>query len=638
MSRSKQPDPRAIFEFASRLEADLVEVIFEHTGGPAEQTAVRMGVISEDGIARVGDGMDLDTHDEDVVATIYREGRIDPTTIGSDYWIGIGDGRRYGVFLTWFESSVATRLSAMGAEITCDNDGTLRVGDTLAGETALTYMREAELIFDADLDRPSATDNRDDVRQFEDLSVTGYRGFGEQRTLHLARSNGSPGSGLTVLVGANNSGKSTFIEAIHYAARARQQRDLSFPQPRRHHAADRVSIELTREDGRRLLIESVRPGGNQAIGKWLPEDARPDRFDIHVTPSRRNFNPYFGNSGSEDRDWGLHEQEFSRTNLRDTFVGRLRKLDRDPAARSVFDALLAEIVDRPLEWTIDEMAANQQFIRLIEKDSWHTSEGLGDGLVSLLFIVDALYDSQPGSLLAIDEPELSLHPQLIRRLGRVLSRFAADRQIVIATHSPLLLDWNDIANGATVARVYKIEDRSEIAQASEGILRKVAGLDQSRNLSNPHTVGTVAREAFFLEDGIILMEGQDDVIHLPRVLADLDLDPVDNIYGWGSGGASNTPALAQLFCELGFSKIAVILDDDGRTETAKAFKELEAMGPEVLVRRIPAPDIRYKEARPASSEVIGLLEDDRTHVRPELRDRAHVVLSEVLTHVARSTN
>jgi predicted ATP-dependent endonuclease of OLD family len=215
----------------------------------------------------------------------------------------------------------------------------------------------------------------------------------------------------------------------------------------------------------------------------------------------------------------------------------------------------------------------------------------------------------------------------------VLSRFAENRQIVIATHSPLLLDWTAIVNGGTVARVYKIGDRSEIAQASDEILRRVAGLDETRNLSAPHTVGSVAREAFFLEDGVILTEGQDDVVHLPRVLEDLGLPEVDNVYGWGSGGASNTPVLAQLFRELGFTKIGVILDDDGRAETTQAFDRLEALGPEVLVRRIPAPDIRFKKARDATAEVIGLLEPNRTHVRPELRDTAREVLGEVLAHV-----
>jgi predicted ATPase len=51
----------------------------------------------------------------------------------------------------------------------------------------------------------------------------------------------------------------------------------------------------------------------------------------------------------------------------------------------------------------------------------HSSEGLGDGVISLMFIADALHDSPEGSMLVIDEPELSLHPSLLRRLSRVLA-------------------------------------------------------------------------------------------------------------------------------------------------------------------------------------------------------------------------
>ena len=48
------------------------------------------------------------------------------------------------------------------------------------------------------------------------LTIKGLRGFSEETNINFAiPDNISPGSGLTVLVGPNNSGKSTVIEAIH---------------------------------------------------------------------------------------------------------------------------------------------------------------------------------------------------------------------------------------------------------------------------------------------------------------------------------------------------------------------------------------------------------------------------------------
>lgn len=64
---------------------------------------------------------------------------------------------------------------------------------------------------------------------------------------------------------------------------------------------------------------------------------------------------------------------------------------------------------------------------------YHNSDGLCEGIASLLFIVDALYDTREGDLIVIDEPKLSLHPAYQRRLADLLAEYAKDRQIVYVT-------------------------------------------------------------------------------------------------------------------------------------------------------------------------------------------------------------
>lgn len=47
------------------------------------------------------------------------------------------------------------------------------------------------------------------------LTIHGLRGFGEERTIHFSiPDNNKIGSGLTIMVGANNSGKTTIFEAL----------------------------------------------------------------------------------------------------------------------------------------------------------------------------------------------------------------------------------------------------------------------------------------------------------------------------------------------------------------------------------------------------------------------------------------
>jgi predicted ATPase len=627
------------FELQIDANRDRVQVDFVHSGEDLFDVRLYGGyMIDEWGVAQAGDGPEIEGVARDVRLVIYDQSRVDASSISADLPVGFDREQNFLAILTWRAARDPAEICALGVKGSLDQTGGFSINEEFRGGNAIQVLLDSNMINESDpvLSQPPAPEG--DLF-FTELSVAGFRGFAEKRALRLSRPTGEAGSGLTVIVGANNSGKSTFLEALHSLARGRQQTELSFPQPRRHRDLDAVELELRRNDGVSLEVHSVRSGSSQAKAIWKPDGIGNVKFDIHLTPSRRNFSPYFGTTGIAERNWSTLGNELSRTDLREQFVGRLRKVDRDDVARAKFDALLGEIVGYQLNWTFDELAPNQQFVKLIESDgAWHTSEGLGDGLISMLFVVDALYDSEPGALIAIDEPELSLHPQLIRRLRRVLSRYAADRQILIATHSPLLLDWSDIAKGATIARVYKKDGHSEVAQVSSETLTKIASLTDSRNPYNPHVVGAEAREAFFLEDGVTITEGQDDVTFLARVLDDLGISQPENLYGWGAGGVTNIPNIAQLFVELGFTSIGVILDGDGQKNTEDAFNQLEKMAPLVKVRKIPAPDIRYKKPVSAKSEVKGLLDDENKHVRPELREAATEALKDVLEHDAKPKN
>jgi hypothetical protein len=46
----------------------------------------------------------------------------------------------------------------------------------------------------------------------------------------------------------------------------------------------------------------------------------------------------------------------------------------------------------------------------------------------------------------IDEPELDLHPQMQKKLALLLSEEAKTRQIIVCTHSPYFINWEDYLN------------------------------------------------------------------------------------------------------------------------------------------------------------------------------------------------
>ncbi len=238
------------------------------------------------------------------------------------------------------------------------------------------------------------------------------------------------------------------------------------------------------------------------------------------------------------------------------------------------------------------------------ENSHHSSEGLGEGLISLLYIIDALYDSEPAMVIAIDEPELSLHPAIQRRLMRLIIEYSKDRQIILSTHSPLFIDWNAIAKGANIIRFAKENGQCNVHHLQKCSSKKLAGILDNRN--NPHILGLNANEVFFLDDQVILVEGQEDVLLYPKIWNQLDMEVKGNLFGWGVGGADNMNFVASLLRDLGFQKVCGILDNDKREN----IEHLNCEFPNFKFFAIPADDIRTKPAQKSKQEVTGLLDKE----------------------------
>ena len=78
-----------------------------------------------------------------------------------------------------------------------------------------------------------------------------------------------------------------------------------------------------------------------------------------------------------------------------------------------------------------------------------TAELLSDGQLSYIALMAAFLDGENRSLLAIDEPELHLHPALLARMVSLAEIAAKKTQVVLATHSRGVLDA--LKNPATQA-------------------------------------------------------------------------------------------------------------------------------------------------------------------------------------------
>ena len=66
---------------------------------------------------------------------------------------------------------------------------------------------------------------------------------------------------------------------------------------------------------------------------------------------------------------------------------------------------------------------------------------LSDGTLRFLLWAAALLSPQPPSLMVLNEPETSLHPDLVRPLASLIRAAANQTQVVVVTHSSAMLEF-----------------------------------------------------------------------------------------------------------------------------------------------------------------------------------------------------
>ena len=292
-----------------------------------------------------------------------------------------------------------------------------------------------------------------------ETTIKGHRGFATDQQVRFAVPTGKVGSGLSALVGPNNGGKSTVIEVLHALA---SPVSVSFSEGKRNQAAgDQVKVIAKTHDGVERSLRTAPQGGSETVRS--PE--RSPLRKCYVLPSRRFFAPYFGR-GQQSRESYLQNSRLqaTRSNASPNFANRLVTALQQ---RDKFNKVLARVVDPPPTWTIEQSDQGNHYIKVDENGQYHNSDGLGEGIISLLFIVDALYDSAAEDIIVIDEPELSLHPIYQRRLAELLADYARDRQIIYATHSPYFVNFEHISAGAAVARIHKRGGNSIVSQLAQ---------------------------------------------------------------------------------------------------------------------------------------------------------------------------
>lgn len=155
--------------------------------------------------------------------------------------------------------------------------------------------------------------------------------------------------------------------------------------------------------------------------------------------------------------------------------------------------------------TLEEPFRNRARTRVELNDGELTDLALkGDGVQSLAAIAlmrhyATVSGPREGLILAIEEPEVHLHSDAVHSLRSVLQEISKSQQVIITTHSPLLVNRMDIESNVLVFR--------NRARCATGLpeLRAALGVRAADNLTSAEIV--------------LVVEGDDDRIALTAVLS-----------------------------------------------------------------------------------------------------------------------
>jgi hypothetical protein len=285
--------------------------------------------------------------------------------------------------------------------------------------------------------------------------------------------------GLTVLVGPNAAGKTTTLRGL---------RD----------ALDQDSDSL---NGRKVVYLSA--GRSSALEHFRSATTAPSQHFDRKTPAAIGHRQWTGSWSSYEGVAGMYMRLKARPDLLLKVEARLQGLHQR--------RLRLDWSQHGLEISFAPTTGENPYFANVE----------ASGLLQLVPLLAAIYDDEIFALL-IDEPEVSLHPQLQSFILQELLEAAGDpitdntkKLIVIATHSSSMLPLRRIADIRNfVFFTDKDTDPVQVPiDAEEAKGRKLASL--VARLSENHKLAMFARN-------ILLVEGPSDEIvlaGLSRVLA-----------------------------------------------------------------------------------------------------------------------
>ena len=325
----------------------------------------------------------------------------------------------------------------------------------------------------------------------ESVRIKGFRSLADVELSDLPRA--------AVLIGANGSGKSNFVrffEMLSWMLRSRRLGEFIEKQggaDDQLHGGNRVTPRMEAE------IELRTPHGRNDY-RFALSHAHPDRFFFSEEAFRFNSSDF-----STDADWQYLESGYREAEIVNAARSGERMYGVNPTTASVIVNLLrncsvyqfhdtSDTSNFKIRWDVDDNNSLRShggnlaavLYRLEREDikrfnlicrhigrvlpgfdRFEIEESYGKVLLrwrakwsdktfgahltsdgSLRFFALVTLLNLPSEMLPdvllLDEPELGLHPSAVSLVGGMIRALSADRQVIVATQSPLLVDTFDL--------------------------------------------------------------------------------------------------------------------------------------------------------------------------------------------------
>ncbi|MCY9670673.1 AAA family ATPase [Paenibacillus alginolyticus] len=394
------------------------------------------------------------------------------------------------------------------------------------------------------------------------FSVTNYKVFCEKFSINFSQQD------IAILTGKNNTGKSTFLEAINqfYLPTVAKTK---IPVECYSDQDESKVIELEAVfliDGEELTI--LKRYANDS-GKYFDQDGKEIKkghilktvLDKLLENSPYYITPYMTTDEvdkqvqeiyshlltaeltkleNDESDLSKSKQEYLELKRAIPKLLSQLKSNTDQALKAVSDNVSKNLQglfsNKDLQLAVSGGDSNGFSIAEIVKSTNSSvtidnkqfqgmplsTQGTGIQRMSLIFIFQNMIEQgmlgiNENKMLLIDEPEAFLHPEAVRALSQSLYTIGGKMPLIISTHSPVLIDLSENHTSIQVLRIGSNE-AIELFQSSNSVFDE----NDITNMKILNYVDSYINE-FFFANNIIIVEGDTEYIALKHYIKEKEL-------------------------------------------------------------------------------------------------------------------